>query len=99
MTATRALLIALLVVLCPRVSAGESVTVHPRAIDDVLYNPGIGVELWHRATWGRMPDSYPEVTLTYYRWYWADIEPEQGKIRWDVIDAAFEDAGDVSGDH
>lgn len=92
MTTTRGFVVALLVLLCPRVSTGESVTVRPRAIDDVLFNPGIGVEMWHRATWGSVPKSYPEVTLTYYRWYWGEIEPGRGDIRWDLIDAAFEDA-------
>jgi hypothetical protein len=37
------------------------------------------------------PDSfdngdYPYCSIAYFRWYWADIEPEQGKYRWDVID-------------
>ncbi|MFC1451728.1 DUF4832 domain-containing protein [Verrucomicrobiota bacterium] len=30
-------------------------------------------------------DGYPRTTLSYCRWIWADIEPEKGNIRWDVI--------------
>ena len=66
--------------------------VQPREIDDVLYNPGIGVELWHRAEWGATPENYPEVRLTYYRWYWSEIESERGQIRWDIFDRALDDA-------
>jgi hypothetical protein len=80
------------VLLLASYAPAATVIVHPVPIDAVLYNPGIGVELWHRATWGTKPESYPEVTLTYYRWYWHEIEPERGKIRWDLIDAAFKDA-------
>lgn len=35
---------------------------------------------------------YPDTTLSYCRWLWSVIEPEKGKIRWDVIDGALEAA-------
>ena len=73
-------------------ASAETVTVRPKPIDDVLYNPGVGVELWNRTTLRRKPERYPEVKVTYYRWYWYQIEPERGNIRWDIIDAAFDDA-------
>lgn len=82
----------LMLILLSTVASAETTTVRPKPIDDVLYNPGVGVEMWNRTTWGRTPDPYPKVKVTYYRWYWHQIEPERGTIRWDIIDAAFEDA-------
>jgi hypothetical protein len=35
---------------------------------------------------------YPNTTLSYCRWLWSVIEPQKGKIRWDVIDGALEAA-------
>jgi len=32
---------------------------------------------------------YPHTTLSYCRWIWADIEPQKGEIRWDVLDGAL----------
>ncbi|MGH7143967.1 MAG: DUF4832 domain-containing protein [Planctomycetota bacterium] len=32
---------------------------------------------------------YPQTTLAYCRWVWGDLEQEQGKFRWDVIDGAL----------
>ena len=81
-----------ILLLAPLAAFAETTVVHPKSIDDVLYNPGVGVEMWNRTTWANTPEPYPEVNLTYYRWYWSQIEPERGRIRWDIIDAAFEDA-------
>jgi hypothetical protein len=33
------------------------------------------------------PD-FPDTAIAYLRWYWNALEPEQGKIRWDIIDLA-----------
>lgn len=35
---------------------------------------------------------YPDTTISYCRWVWNVIEPEKGKFRWDIIDAALEAA-------
>ncbi|GMV82255.1 MAG: hypothetical protein AMXMBFR7_34390 [Planctomycetota bacterium] len=35
---------------------------------------------------------YPDTTLSYCRWLWSVIEPQKGKIRFDVIDGALEAA-------
>src|SRR3954469_14480134 len=37
------------------------------------------------------PD-FPDTTIAYLRWYWNALEPEQGKIRWDILDLALEEA-------
>ena len=65
-------------------------TVWPKVIDDVLYNPGMGFTTM-RAFDGDVP-GYPRSTLSYWRWYWEEIEPENGAFRWDVIDGTLETA-------
>jgi hypothetical protein len=37
------------------------------------------------------PD-FPDTSIAYLRWYWATIEPESGKFRWDIIDLALHEA-------
>ena len=36
--------------------------------------------------------NFPDTTIAYLRWYWNALEPEQGKIRWDIIDLALKEA-------
>jgi Beta-galactosidase len=37
------------------------------------------------------PD-FPTSTVAYCRWHWAILEPEQGKVRWEIIDLALKEA-------
>ena len=37
------------------------------------------------------PD-FPPSTVAYVRWHWSILEPEQGEIRWDIIDLALREA-------
>jgi hypothetical protein len=37
------------------------------------------------------PD-FPMSTVAYCRWHWSTLEPEQGKVRWDIIDLALAQA-------
>jgi len=62
-------------------------TVCPREIDDVLYNPGMGFTTAN-AFDGDVP-GYPKSTIAYWGWYWEEIEPENGKFRWDMIDSTI----------
>ncbi|MFC2076550.1 DUF4832 domain-containing protein [candidate division KSB1 bacterium] len=59
-------------------------TVWPAAIDDVLYNPGIGFTTMGRFD-GEVPGN-PKSTIAYFRWYWEVIEPEDGKYNWALVD-------------
>jgi hypothetical protein len=40
---------------------------------------------------GPAPD-FPASALSYCRWFWADLEPEPGKYRWDILDTALAEA-------
>ncbi len=35
---------------------------------------------------------FPDSTVAYLRWYWWQLEPEQGKYRWEIIDSALDEA-------
>src|SRR5215475_5078806 len=37
------------------------------------------------------PD-FPDASVAYIRWFWRQIEPEQGKYRWEIVDSALEEA-------
>ena len=37
------------------------------------------------------PD-FPGTSVAYLRWHWATLEPEQGKIHWEIIDLALAEA-------
>ncbi len=39
----------------------------------------------------RKPD-FPPSSVAYCRWHWATLEPEHGKIRWEIIDTALAQA-------
>ena len=34
-------------------------------------------------------EGHPDTSIAYFRWYWARLEPEEGKIAWDIIDRAI----------
>ena len=90
----------------------ETVVIRPAEIDDVLVNPGMGIQTFQRfdgqalapgLTWSeegptsKLPDpparpDYPGASIAYVRWFWATLEPEQGKVRWDIIDLALDEA-------
>jgi hypothetical protein len=65
--------------------------VRPVEIQDVLVNPGMGIQTFGRFD-GDVKPVFPGSSLTYFRWYWMDLEPERGKYRWDIIDNALEGA-------
>jgi hypothetical protein len=36
--------------------------------------------------------NFPDASVAYIRWFWRQIEPEQGKYRWEIIDSALDEA-------
>ncbi len=36
--------------------------------------------------------AFPDSTVAYCRWFWIALEPEQGKVRWDILDQALSEA-------
>lgn len=35
---------------------------------------------------------FPDSSVAYLRWFWWQLEPEQGRYRWDIIDSALSEA-------
>jgi len=46
---------------------------------------------------GAEPDAtervdFPDSSVAYFRWFWSQLEPEQGHYRWEIIDSALAEA-------
>lgn len=70
----------------------EEIIVNPKEIDDSLVNPGRGF-----ATTGIYNEDigdrrHPHSGVIQKRWYWDDLEPEEGKIRFSMIDSIISKA-------
>ena len=35
---------------------------------------------------------FPTSSISYCRWFWETLEPEQGKVRWEILDTALHEA-------
>ena len=71
---------------------GGKVIVVPEQTEEILANPDVGWETFHRtaARDRNLPDWIPS-TVMYVRWYWKVLEPERGRLS-GVIDAALAEA-------
>lgn len=93
-------------------TVNPNVVIHPQRIDDVLVNPGMGIQTFQRfngdpinsgVKWSEegptgavsqnsTPADFPQSSISYCRWFWETIEPEKGKVRWDILDLALKNA-------
>jgi Domain of unknown function (DUF4832) len=65
----------------------ETVTVIPEETDEILANPGMGWETFHRtADADKSLPSWIPSTVHYARWGWGTLEPVQGQIDYDFLD-------------
>ncbi|HIF9349920.1 TPA: DUF4832 domain-containing protein [Photobacterium damselae] len=68
----------------------------PQINSNVLVNPDIGftdlssIHI-HDDPYTPVP-SYPVTSVVYYRWYWEQLEPQEGTYDFSVIDTALKDA-------
>ncbi len=90
----------------------ETTILRPKEINEVLVNPGMGIETFQRFNgdainpglgWseegpvGELAPAagavdFPPSTISYCRWFWEALEPEQGKVRWEILDEALRQA-------
>jgi hypothetical protein len=61
--------------------------VAPTESDALLVNPGMGFTTQSSLD-GDVP-GYPKSTIAYYRWYWDELEPEEGKFNWVMVDSVL----------
>ena len=66
------------------------VTTTPEETDEILANPGMGWETFHRTANDdkNLPTWIPS-TIHYARWGWKVLEPEQGKIDFEFLDSVL----------
>ena len=78
----------------PSPSVGQSwVTVTPEETDEILANPGMGWETFHRtADDDRNLPSWIPSTVHYARWGWGTLEPSQGHIDYAFIDDVLKES-------
>lgn len=76
-------------------------TVEPPPIDDVLVNPGVGLETFH--TFNADPASpanrgprrvanYPQCSIAYFRLTWKELEPDEGRYNLGRVASLLEQA-------
>ena len=80
-----------------KAAAAGTVTVRPEATREALVNPGMGWVYYHydNGDWyygsetaaGDVLDWFPGASVAYFRIPWCELEPEEGRFRWDVIDS------------
>ena len=71
---------------------GGLVTVVPKETDDILANPGMGWETFHKtAKQDKNLPAWIPSTIHYARWGWKVLEPEQGKIDYDFLDGVLKE--------
>lgn len=84
----RALLLAGLLTSGP--ASAVTTVVSPLAFDGLLTNPGMGVASFHDG-YGQKPTlaQYPDTGFEYERFYWSELEPQEGVYNFALIDNAF----------
>jgi hypothetical protein len=76
---------------CPvQARTTAEVRVVPELTDELLANPGMGWETFHRTRDGdrNLPDWIPS-TIHYARWGWGTLEPEPGRIDYAFLDGVL----------
>ena len=68
------------------------VRVVPEETDEILANPGMGWETFHRtADKDKNLPAWIPSTVHYARWGWRELEPEQGKIAYEFLDGVLKE--------
>jgi hypothetical protein len=75
--------------------AAEYVIVKPEETGEILANPGIGWETFHRTSkQDRNLPSWIPSTIHYSRWGWGELEPQQGELNTAFLDKVLKETHD-----
>jgi hypothetical protein len=77
-------------------AADKQVTVTPEATEEILANPGMGWQTFHRTS--KQDKSLPSwipSTVHYARWGWGELEPQPGKLNTDFLDKVLKETHDA----
>jgi hypothetical protein len=72
------------------------VTVVPQETDEILANPGMGWETFHRTS--RQDKNLPAwlpSTVHYLRWGWAEVEPQPGQVDETMLNRVLKESRDA----
>jgi len=67
----------------------KKVEVLPKEINDTLLNPGRGFATTHQFNENLGDRRHPKCTVAQFRWYWDELEPEEGKVNFRMIDSVL----------
>jgi Domain of unknown function (DUF4832)/Beta-galactosidase len=81
-------------------ASSERISVRPKDTGEALINPGMGWMFHHYdnnlrsytvnlAPWDTVPE-FPGVSSVYMRLDWSDLEPEEGKFSWAIVDTPMQ---------
>lgn len=77
-------------------ACAKTIDYTPTESNEILVNPDIGIVDHQTINIKDNPDwnvpSYPETSVVYFRWYWEELEPEQGQYNFQLIDDTIEKA-------
>ena len=74
---------------------GQQTVVHPEETDEILANPGMGWETFHRTSkQDRNLPTWVPSTVHYARWGWGQLEPEPGKLDTVFLDKVLKESHD-----
>ncbi len=74
---------------------GQQVVVTPEETGEILANPGMGWETFHRtAKQDKNLPSWIPSTVHYARWGWRELEPQPGKIDYAFLDKVLKETHD-----
>jgi hypothetical protein len=91
----RQIVTLLIIALAATWAHGQQVVVTPEETDEILANPGMGWETFHRT--GKHDKNLPSwipSTVHYARWGWGELEPQPGKLNTQFLDQAIKDTHD-----
>lgn len=76
---------------CRAATAAQTVTIHPDETDELLANPGVGWQTFHRTRTEdkSLPDWIPS-TVHYARWGWGVLEPRPGEVDYAFLDKTLQ---------
>ncbi|MCD9469105.1 DUF4832 domain-containing protein [Photobacterium phosphoreum] len=80
----------------PHNTSVNNQVLNPHPINDILVNPDIGLTDFytidsHDDLYNPIK-SYPQTSVVYYRWYWEQLEPEQGVYDFGIIEKTLAQA-------
>ncbi|MGI2801089.1 beta-galactosidase [Photobacterium damselae] len=80
----------------PNIPSENSQVITPKINNGILINPDIGFTDFSSIDIRNDPysaePSYPETSIVYFRWYWEQLEPQEGQYNFTLINNVLKEA-------